>query len=329
VLVLLHAAVGTRSVSAQSTSGFELLGRGINYGNMLESPREGDWGTRYRDDYPQLVKSAGFDSVRIPVRWSSRTSATPPWSIEPAFLRRVEQVVNQSLASGLKVVLNVHHFDELHANPAGERDRFLAIWRQVATHFRGADERLFFELLNEPHDQLTAEHWNPLLAEALQEVRRLHPTRWVIIGPDEWNGIDRLAQLQLPPDDRRLIVTVHYYLPFPFTHQGASWVDSSPPVGTTWTGTPDERAEMRQHFQAAQNWARTHDRPLYVGEFGAYSRADMPSRAQWTRHVRTECEQSRFGWAYWELSSGFGAFDPEANQWRGELLGALLDRAAP
>ena len=235
---------------AQTPNGYELLGRGVNYGNMLEAPREGEWGFRFDDKFPQLIKAAGFDSVRVPVRWSSATSTKAPFQIDPEYLARVRHVVELNLEQGLKVVLNVHHFEEIFESPDAQRERLLAIWRQLSVAFQGADDRLFFEILNEPHGNLTAEQWNPLLVEVLAEIRKLHPDRWVVIGPDDWNSIAGLSKLELPQNDRRLIVTVHYYLPFDFTHQGASWVSPRRPTGLKWTGTKEERAAIDQVLES-------------------------------------------------------------------------------
>lgn len=309
---------------AQSPTGLELLGRGINFGNMLEAPHEGDWGLRFEDQYPALVKAAGFDSVRIPVRWSSATSRQPPYRIADAFMARVRHVVKTSLDQDLKVVLNVHHFDELYAKPAGQRARFLALWRQLAEEFRNAGEGLYFELLNEPHDQLNADKWNSLLAECLAEVRKLHANRWIVVGPDQWNGIQALRNLDLPENDRRLIVTVHYYLPFDFTHQGASWVTPRRPTGIKWSANPREKAALERDLQLVAEWARQHDRPIYVGEFGAYEAADIASRVAWTSSVGRTCESLDFGWAYWELAAGFGILDPQTKQWNARLVQALI-----
>ncbi len=309
---------------AQTPNGYELLGRGVNYGNMLEAPREGEWGLRFDDKFPQLIKAAGFDSVRVPVRWSSATSTKAPFQIDPEYLARVRHVVELNLEQGLKVVLNVHHFEEIFESPDAQRERLLAIWRQLSVAFQGADDRLFFEILNEPHGNLTAEQWNPLLVEVLAEIRKLHPDRWVVIGPDDWNSIAGLSKLELPQNDRRLIVTVHYYLPFDFTHQGASWVSPRRPTGLKWTGTKEERAAIDRDMQTVADWAREQNRPIYIGEFGAYERADMESRAAWTGYVRQACEKRQFAWAYWELASGFGILDKDSYGWKEQLTGALL-----
>lgn len=323
LLPLLFAA--ERVLGAQSDSGFALLGRGVNYGNMLEAPREGDWGAVFQDDYPRLIKQAEFDHVRIPVRWSAHIAPAAPFAVEPEFLARVKHVVDLNLAEGLKVVLDVHHFDELCADPAGQRERFLAIWQQLAEQFQHADERLFFELLNEPQGRLSGKTWNALVAEALQTIRQRNPERWIIVGPDQWNGIRRLPQLELPESDRRLIVTVHYYNPHAFTHQGAEWDRLKPPAGKKWEGSPAELNRLQHDFAAVASWTKEHARPVYLGEFGVYHKADVTSRVRWTRTVRKICEEAGFAWCYWELVSGFGILDPSTRQWRSELLPALLD----
>jgi endoglucanase len=325
-LVLLVLCLGISNNAAGEDldlTGLQILGRGINFGNILEAPTEGAWGLRFDDEFPTLVKNAGFDSVRIPVRWSAHTANQAPFQIDDAFLARVHHIVKKSMNAGLKVVLNVHHFEELYEAPEQNREKFLAIWGQLAREFQYYNDQLVLEILNEPHGKLDAKLWNPLLKETLAEIRKLHPTRWIMIGPDQWNGIGALPQLAIPEDDRRIIVTVHYYLPFPFTHQGASWVNPSPPLGKEWIGSPEEIAAMEKDFQSVADWARVHRRPIYVGEFGAFEKADTESRIRWMRQVKSTCEKYQFSWAYWELASGFGILDPQAKEWKAPLLQAL------
>jgi len=122
------------------------------------------------------------------------------------------------------------------------------------------------------------------------------------------------------------VVTFHYYSPFRFTHQGAGWVgrQSQQWLGTTWTGTTAEKAAVRRDLDTAIRWAVEHRRPVYLGEFGAYSRADMESRARWTRFVADEAIRRKIGFAYWEFCAGFGAYDPDKKQWHEPLKKALL-----
>jgi endoglucanase len=71
-------------------------------------------------------------------------------------------------------------------------------------------------------------------------------------------------------------------------------------------------------------WGKAHERPIFLGEFGAFEGADLESRARWTQAVARSAEQHGFSWAYWEFCSGFGAYDPKAKSWRQALKTALL-----
>jgi endoglucanase len=304
-----------------------LLGHGINFGNALEAPREGDWGLTLEADYFERVKKAGFSSVRIPVCWSAHAGAKAPYEIDDAFFKRIDWAVEQALSRDLVAVINVHHFDDLCRDPDKHEARFLALWKQIATRYRDRPDRLFFELLNEPNDKLSEERWNAMVPKALDVVRATDPERVVVVGPGHWNALGSLDKLALPEQDRRLIVTFHYYSPFEFTHQGAEWVrDSQKWKGRTWTGSAKETEELGKDFAKAAAWAKKNERPLFVGEFGAYKVADTDSRARWTRAVAREAEKHGFSWAYWEFGAGFGAYDPEAKAWRQPLLKALLNK---
>jgi len=304
----------------------DTLGRGINLGNALEAPKEGDWGVTLKAEYFAKIKAAGFNNVRIPVRWSAHAAQEAPYTIEPQFLARVDWAVREALKNRLVPVVNMHNYDELCKDPDGNRGRFVALWRQIAEHFRSFPPELILELFNEPNGKLDAAHWNPLLAETLDEVRQSNPAREVIIGPTSWNSINDLDRLQLPDSDRHLIVTVHYYSPFQFTHQGASWVGQASQgwLGTRWTGSPAEQKAVLADLDKAIAWAVAHRRPIYLGEFGAYSRADMDSRARWTRFVADAALERKMGFAYWEFCSGFGAYNSQNDTWIGPLKEALL-----
>ena len=303
-----------------------VFGRGVNLGNALEAPKEGDWGVVLKEEYFDLIKQAGFQSVRIPARWSAHAESSPACRIDPPFFARVDWAVRQALSRRLRPVLNMHHYGEIMEKPDEHRARFLAIWEQIATHYKDHPAALSFELLNEPQGKLTAQKWNRLLAEAIGVVRRTNPKRKIVVGPAGWNSIGELGNLELPENDRDLIVTVHYYKPFRFTHQGAGWVgeQSQAWLGTKWTGTKAERLAVTSDLDAAITWAVEHRRPIYLGEFGAYSKAELESRARWTRFVADEALKRKIGFAYWEFCSGFGVYDAGRGQWVQPLKEALL-----
>ncbi|RLT32193.1 MAG: glycoside hydrolase family 5 protein, partial [Chloroflexi bacterium] len=71
-------------------------------------------------------------------------------------------------------------------------------------------------------------------------------------------------------------------------------------------------------------WGKKNGRPIYLGEFGAYSRADMDSRARYTAFVARTAEELGMSWAYWEFGASFGAYERGTGTWREELLTALV-----
>jgi endoglucanase len=301
------------------------LGRGVNFGNALEAPQEGAWGVTLKAEYFKAIKDAGFDSVRLPVKWSAHAGNSAPYTLDPKFAARVDWAIDQALANKLNIVVNVHHYEGVDANPDANLPRLIGIWEQIATRYKDRPESVYFELYNEPHDKLTEAKWNAAIPKLLAAVRKTNPTRPVIVGPGQWNAIRALDKLELPKDDHHLILTVHYYDPFQFTHQGASWVQGSDKwKGRKWTGTEAEKMEITRALEKVATWAKAHDRPVYLGEFGAFEGADLESRVRWTRFVAREAVRLGFSWAYWEFCAGFGIYDPKKDTWRDELKNALL-----
>jgi endoglucanase len=301
-----------------------LLGAGINLGNALDAG-DAPWAIKLQGDYFDEIKSAGFSSIRIPIAWNTHVDSSPPYTIDSHFLKKVDWTVNETLSRGLTAVIDVHHDVDMEREPEQYLPRLKALWSQIAEHFQSYPDRLFFELFNEPSGALSDDRWQRILLELIRVVRATNPNRILVIGPGYWNSVDHLINLQLPPEDRKIIVTIHYYSPMQFTHQGANWVHGSEKwKGTTWRGSPEQLAQIDRDFDKASSWAKSDNRPLFVGEFGAFEGADMDSRARWTRAVVEAANKRGFSWAYWEFCSNFGAFDPVANKWREPLLDALL-----
>ncbi len=336
-----HAPAHTRAgpprqachaVSARTCEIAHALGRGVNLGNVLDAPREGDWGLRVEP--PLLAAAAAFRTVRLPVRWSNHAAPTADATLDEAFARRVDLAVDRLLAEGRFVILNVHHYTQLTGGTLHPREfavdprvvetRLVSLWRQIAWRYRDRPDRLVFELLNEPHDAMAGERWNRLAARALAAVRASNPTRTVMIGPDEWNHPRGLPRLRLPAD-RHLIVPIHSYDPFDFTHQAVPWRTQPLPGGRACCDAA-QRAQVTRPLDDALAWGRRHGVPLHLGEFGAYRAGDLISRAAYARLVREEAERRGLGWAWWELASDFsGVWDASEGRWVEPLRRALLE----
>jgi endoglucanase len=339
----------------------ERLGRGVNLGNALEAPAEGEWGMVIEADFFPTIREAGFDTVRVPIRWSAHAEENAPYTVEEAFFERVDWVIAHALEEDLNVVINMHHYDALFAAPDDHADRFVAIWTQIATRYADRPRGLYFEFLNEPHDELDAGRWNRLFARTLEAVRAIDPYHTVIVDTANWGNLSGLRFLMLPEGADNIIATFHYYDPFLFTHQGAEWVGPEyGTLGVTWPGPPatpvapnpaaqevdwiqqwfrrynevDSKYNpaaplaVEQAFDDVAAWRESRGVPVWLGEFGAYSTADMASRARWTAFIREQAEAREIPWAYWEFGAGFGVYDREADAWREPLLEALIPTEA-
>jgi endoglucanase len=300
------------------------LGVGINLGNALEAPTEGEWGVTLSERDFQLVASAGFDHVRLPVRWSAHAGEQAPYAIDGQFAARVKWAVDRALGRGLRVVLTVHHYRELMQDSKTHGPRLVALWEQISKRFAGYPDELCFELINEPNGAMGKRETNQILAEVIEAVRRDNPHRMLVVGPADWYKITRLGALELPAHDEELIVTFHYYEPRAFTHQGAAWSNLPGQVGIDWPGSHGGLEEMSADFESAKRWSVARARPLYLGEFGAYEAAPMDARKRWTAAVARLAQQHGIPYAYWELRAGFGAYDSVRKAWRKELLEAVL-----
>jgi endoglucanase len=334
LLALVCFYINTGWATGQRAAAFEMngrLGRGINIGNTFEAPSETAWGNPWNPEYCRIISELGFSHIRIPVRWETaeRSLAEPPYTIQPVFLERIRSVIDTALSHNLHVIINMHHHNQLFQDPEGQKERFLSQWEQIADYFSDYPDSLLFEVLNEPHAELTPEKWNVFFAEALALIRTGNPDRTVLMGTAEWGGLSGIGHIELP-EDQNLILTVHYYNPFTFTHQGADWTEGADAwLGTKWNDTETERETIMNEFRTAVRFSEENNIPVHIGEFGAYSKADMDSRVKWTTFVSRYLEQLGFSWAYWEFSAGFGIYDRSVSQLRQELVDALLHNPMP
>jgi endoglucanase len=329
LLVLMIALLCLQATSqAQPLDAFEQnrrLGRGVNIIGYDPIWRGRDQ-ARFQEKHFRLLKEVGFQSVRINLHPFRHMEQTNGWALRPAWFETLDWAVTNATTAGLQVILDFHEFNAMAENPDTRKDQFLAFWKQLAAHCRKSPTSVMFEILNEPNKALTPALWNHYLREALAIIRATNPTRTVVVGPAFWNSVDHLHELELPADDRHLIVTVHYYKPMPFTHQGAPWTGEKDKSGITW-GTEAERKAVRDDFEKVAAWAKANHRPIYLGEFGAYDKAPMESRVRYTDFVARTAESLGWSWGYWQFDGDFILWDMKRDAWGEPILRALVPPA--
>lgn len=323
-LALAALAAGTAVAAKPSSSAWDAqrrLDRGVNI--IGYDPLWSDFRKRhFKEEYFGKIRAAGFSNVRIVLQSFGHMDAHN--RLSKTWLDTLDWAINSATRAGLNVIVDEHDFDKCSENVDTCRTKLIAFWQQVGYHLRKRGDNVMFELLNEPHDKLDAAHWNKLLAEVIPVVRRENPTRNLVIGPTQWNSLHQLDTLQLPENDRHIIVTFHYYDPMHFTHQGASWVDGMANVsGVAW-GSPEERAKIDSDFDSVAAWSKAHDRPIFLGEFGALEGGEMKYRVAWTSAVARSAERHGFAWAYWQFDGNFIVYDEKKEDWVRPILKALI-----
>ncbi|MFO7671962.1 MAG: cellulase family glycosylhydrolase [Bacteroidales bacterium] len=287
------------------------MGRGINLGNTLEPPMEGDWNNpKAQESYFDAYTEAGFKTVRIPVTWDKHTGTTAPYTVDAAWLNRVEEVVDWGLNRDMFVIINAHHEDWLKedfGNP-DVRERFDSIWSQVSVHFRGKSEKLFFEMLNEPrtsdHEGLTQLQIDEANSRLLGIIRKDHPARIVVYSGKGWAGSGDMMAAAVP-DDPYIMAYFHSYDPWNFAGESQG----------TW-GTTADRNAIYSKFSQVRSWADQNQVEVLLGEFGAMWDCDYNSRMlHYATYVRG-CLANHFAFTVWDDGGWFEVLHRSDHTWQ-------------
>jgi endoglucanase len=299
------------------------MGRGIN---ILGYDGLWDGGTDapFRFGNLETIRNAGFRHVRINLvafRFLDRDNR-----LDPTFLERLDNVIERVIAHDLIPVIDEHDYDFCQREPANCAVKLKAFWLQLSLRYVSRFPSLVFEILNEPGGRMTPAFWNTLASEVLFLIRAANPDRTVIVAPINIEDVTRLSEFRIPRDDRNLILTVHYYAPFEFTHQGAPW---SPRLakrfGLKW-GSEADKKKLTDDFEAIDAWAKSEGRPLYLGEFGVYERAAPEQRAAYLSFVTRTADRLGWSWAYWQFDHDFAAFDTARQNWIAPVIDALIPK---
>ncbi|UCE05502.1 MAG: glycoside hydrolase family 5 protein, partial [bacterium] len=200
--------------------------RGVNLTNCFQVLRAQQIQfTKFtRQDFVN-IKSLGCDVIRLPINLHFMTDGAPNYTIDPLFLYFLDEVVDWAEELELHLILDNHTFDPAENTDPNIGDILVPVWTQIADHYKDRTNYLYYEVLNEPHG-LSDAKWNEIQQKAIDAIRAVDQKHTIIIGPTEWNSYNNLKNMPVYTDDN-LIYTFHYYDPFLFTHQGASWIDPS------------------------------------------------------------------------------------------------------
>lgn len=310
--------------------------RGVNLTGWLQAPgvRQVQFSRFTRQDLFD-IRTLGFDVIRLPVNLPAMTGPAPDHTVDPLLFFFLDQIVDWAEELGLHLILENHASSQ--APTATDVDSFLVpVWRQLAQHYRDRSPLLLYEMLNEPHG-IAEIRWHEIQEMVVASIRAIDPERLLVVSAADWSSYRNLELLPTYQDDK-LIYTFHFYDPFVFTHQGATWVTPSmmslrgvpfpydaqrmPPLPQALAGswidaaltaydTEGTLADIRDLIDIAARFSTERGVPVFCGELGVYiPNSDPRDRVLWYDIVRSHLEERAIPWAMWDYRGGFGLFEP-------------------
>lgn len=259
----------------------EAMQPGWNLGNSLDAvgADETAWGNpRITQALIQQIAAQGYKSIRIPVTWDKHIGAAPNYTVESAYMNRVEEVVRWALDANLYVMINVHHDSWTWVSSMEPKHdevlaRYNALWTQIAQRFKDQPNKLMFESINEPRFSEGGTTDEAKMNQMLQELNvsfhkivrasgGKNATRPLVLpGLDTSPAqakINELYNTITKLNDPNLIATVHYYGFWPFSVNIAGYT----------TFEKDTKNDIVQTFDNVYNTFVAKGIPVIVGEYG-------------------------------------------------------------
>jgi endoglucanase len=295
----------------------------------------------------ELIKSMGFDHVRLSVNPAPMLRHNRGDELPPEYIGYLDAAVKMILDHGLAVIIDMHPESEFKSKLVEHDDfveQFSDFWRAIARHYSSYDpEMVFFEVLNEPEFK-DRYRWAGVQAKLANAIREGAPQHTIIAAGGNYSDVADLVAMA-PLSDPNVIYNFHFYDPHTFTHQGATWginywhfekklaypsnMENAEKVAAT---EPDAVNRLQildyglDHWDAnrinveigqAAEWAKHWNVPLTCNEFGVYRKTSDPAdRARWLHDVRTTLEHDGIGWNMWDFGGrdngrGFGVVNGE------------------
>jgi len=335
------------------------LGRGVNFGGWLsQAPQTDEHRSSFitQADF-QRIADWGFDNVRLPF---DHLLLCPDGCIEEiseSGLAWLDTALSWAEQHGLKAILDMHslpgfNFMDPVNHPdavpplftdAATQQAYFGLWKAIARRYSGRFPGAVFELANEIAAPDPAQ-WNELAAGAVRAIREVDADRAIVVGSNCWNVCSTFVDLA-PIDDLSIIYNFHFYNPFPFTHQKASWspemvyygrevsypgrvaglreaAERALTEGKEWVARQlatladlfedriSDQGLLEELMEPAFAFARMHNVPLYCGEFGVVSAAGLRDKLNWFRDVLGILNRRNVAWSMWSYKGmDFGIVD--------------------
>lgn len=323
----------------------KVMGAGWNLGNQLEAvvnqtPGETNWGNPViTADTIKMIKDARFTTIRVPVTYMSHIGPAPDYTIDPAWLDRIQEVVDLCMANKLYTIINMHG-DGYHTIDGGWlfcddsdqktiKEKYQAVWAQIADRFKDYDEHLIFESMNEEFDgnyngpsaafYQNINDYNQIFTDTVRQSGGNNDKRWLLIPG--WNTditytnaasgfvlpTDTYLSKDVPAGEKRHMVSVHYYSPWDFCGGETGTITQ---WGADVTDSAKESSHSGENYLAkciSQLKTDFVDQgyPVVIGEYSTNDKSSFDPentyfRSYFTKKVCEKCKQNGIIPVYWD-----------------------------
>jgi endoglucanase len=314
--------------------------RGVNLTNWFQTDnaRQIQFTKYTKQDFIR-IKNLGCDVIRLPINLHYMTNGAPNYTIDPLFFDFLDQVVDWTEELQIHLLLDNHTFDPNANTDPSVEGILLKVWPQMAEHYKNSSNYLYYEVLNEPHG-ITTTIWCQIQQKVINAIRAIDTKHTIVVGPSGFNSYNELKNMPAYTDNN-LIYTFHFYDPFMFTHQGATWTSYMQDLANipfpynaatmpatpasakgTWvesslTGykTDGTVAKVKQLIDIAVSFKTSRNVKLFCGEFGVYiPNSPHTDRVYWYDVVRKYLEEKAITWTIWDYQGGFGLFEKGSSE---------------
>jgi endoglucanase len=283
-----------------------------------------------------LMHELGFRLLRFPVCFELwYENETPYRLLKPEYYAGLDSVIRWTADKKMMLIIDNHHGTLSPAHIESDTKRICAIWSEVAKRYARSDsERIFFEIFNEPN-QVSKEDWTNSADQIIAAIRKQAPHHTLIAGASEWNGLKALQNMPLFSDSN-IVYTFHFYDPFIYTHQGASWAGDAvsttgipypytsqrmpamhPQTAGTWAANLYRQYAKEGTYETLDNrlnsikeWSEENNVPIFCGEWGAYNKySTIEDRCIYLHDVYTILNNLGIPNAMWEWDASFSFFE--------------------
>jgi endoglucanase len=320
--------------------------KGVNFSGWFESFSASSIPfTKYTEQDFADVKSLGADVIRLPIKMHSMTNGAPDYRLDPLLLKFLDSAVDWAEKYGLFLIIDNHSFDPVKGLGDDIDKILLPVWDQIARRYKDRGDYLVYEILNEPHG-ISDSRWGEVQGMAIDTIRRVDQKHAIIVGGTDYNSIGKLSAL---PEytDPNLIYTFHFYDPYLFSHQGATWGEPSlaplagvpfpadrkrmPRLPAALRGTWIESAFNNYENEAVPSklystldrvvsFSKARNVPVFCGEFGIYMIQSPPGdRVVWYEIVAAALDRRNISRTSWDYYGGFGVFRDETGDFNSDL----------